>query len=69
MAQSEREYLLELRRKSICPNCGKQIPPGTLVTFGAGGFCSLDCVAGYNQQELIERAKRIAELARRHRDS
>ena len=48
MAQSEREYLLELRRKSICPNCGKQIPPGTFVTFGAGGFCNLECVARYN---------------------
>jgi len=69
MAQSEREYLLELRRKNVCPNCGKMIPAGKCVAYGAGGFCSLDCVTQFNKQELIERAKRIANLARRHRDS
>jgi len=69
MAESERPYLLELRRKNICPNCGQDIPPGACVAYGAGGFCSLNCVAEYNRQELLERAKRIADLARRHRDS
>jgi hypothetical protein len=69
MAKAEQEYLLELRGRNICPNCGKNIPEGTCVAYGAGGFCSLDCVAEYNKQELLERAKRVSEIAERHRNS
>jgi hypothetical protein len=72
MAESEEEYLLELWDKNICPNCGKQIPEGTRVGLGEkrkGGFCSLDGVSKYHKAELIERAKKIAALAARHRNS
>jgi RNA polymerase-binding transcription factor DksA len=69
MAKSEREYLLELRDRNICPNCGKDIPASTRVAYGPGAFCNLDCVAEYNKQELFERARKIQELADRHRNS
>jgi hypothetical protein len=71
MSLSEREYLLELWRRNICPNCGKNIPEGTRVDRGNkadGGFCSLDCFAKYRKIELPERAKRVAALAARQRD-
>ena len=72
MARSERDYLLELWDKNMCPNCGKRIPEGTRVGSGKkadGGFCSLDCYASYYKSELHERAKKVAELAARHRNS
>ena len=56
----------------LCPNCGKDILEGGRVGSGVkaeGGFCSLDRYAEYYKVELIERAKRIAVLAARHRDS
>lgn len=69
MGRSEREYLRELARKNICPNCGKQIPEGKCHPYGAGVFWSLDCVAEFNATELVERAKNINALAERHRNS
>lgn len=69
MAQSEQEYLRELARRNICPNCGKQIPEGGRHPFGAGVFCSLDCVAEFNASKLVERAKKINAIAERHRNS
>ncbi len=72
MLESEREYLLELWSKNICPNCGKAIPEGSRVGAGdkgKGGFCSLGCYTDYYKTELIERAKRVAALAERHRKS
>lgn len=72
MARSERDYLLELWDKNICPNCGNQIPEHSRVGSGKkaeGGFCSLECYAKYYEVELIERGKRVAALAARHRDS
>lgn len=72
MARSERDYLLELWDKNICPNCGKQIPEHTRIGSGKkadGGFCSLECYAKYYQMELSERAKRLAKLAAGDRDS
>jgi len=71
VARSERDYLLELWDKNICPHCGKQIPERSRVGSGKkaeGGFCSLECYAKYYEVELIERAKRVAALAARHRD-
>lgn len=66
------EVLLELWDKNICPFCGKFIPEGERVGSGRkreGGFCSLGCHANYHQEKLIERAKKIAALAARHRNS
>lgn len=60
MAESERNYLLELWDKNICPNCGKKIPEGKRVGSGKkgeGGFCSLDCFGEYRGSDLIERHK------------
>jgi hypothetical protein len=65
MAKSEREYLLELWSKSICPYCGKAIPEGTRVGSGRksdGGFCSLDHYTAYHQLELSEKARKLAQL-------
>jgi hypothetical protein len=72
MAVSEEAHLLELWGKRICPFCAKTIPNGGYVGSGKkseGGFCSLDCFAKYYEIELIERAKRVAALAQRHRAS
>ena len=72
MARSERDYLLELWAKNICPCCGNSIPEGKRVGSGEkskGGFCSLDCYARYYEQELMERARKVAELAERRRTS
>lgn len=72
MARSEEEYLLELWDKKVCPNCGKSIPEGKRVGSGKkseGGFCSLDCFGQYYRRELVERAKKVAALAERHRKS
>jgi hypothetical protein len=72
MAKSEREYLLDLWDRNICPNCGKDIAEGTRVGSGKkseGGFCSLDSYAAYYKTDLIQRAKKIAELAARHQNS
>ncbi len=72
MGSSEAECLLELWDKNICPFCGKVIPEGTRVGSGnksEGGFCSLQCYTDYYKTQLIERAKRVAALAARHRNS
>jgi len=72
MAKSERDYLLELWDKNICPSCCNGIAEGTRVGSGRkseGGFCSLDCYATYYKAELTERAKKVAELAARHQNS
>jgi hypothetical protein len=72
MDESEQEYLLELGKANICPNCGKAIPGGTRIGTGKksdGIFCSLDCLAQYHETELIERAKKVSALAQRHRTS
>jgi len=65
MEKSEREHLLELWGKNICPYCGKTIPEGKRVGSGRkaeGGFCSLDCYTRYYQFELGERARRLRQL-------
>ncbi len=70
VTEAERKVLLELWEKNICPFCGKLIPEGKRVGSGRkreGGFCSLDCYANYHQQKLVERAKKIQQLAERHR--
>jgi hypothetical protein len=72
MARSEREYLLDLWDKNICPHCGKDIPKGTRVGSGKkseGGFCSTDCQAEYHKTALIERHKKRVAAAQRHRES
>ena len=72
MAKSEEEYLLELWQKGICPYCGSSIPEGKRVGSGKkakGGFCSLDCYARYYELELVERAKKLAAISHRHRNS
>lgn len=71
VSEAEADVLLELWDKNICPSCGKVIEEGKRVGSGRkreGGFCSLDCYAGYRKEKLIERAKRIAALAARHRN-
>jgi hypothetical protein len=65
------DTLRELWDKNICPNCGQKIPSGRRVGSGQkgkGGFCSLDCYAHFYQYELAERARRIAEAAKRIED-
>lgn len=65
----ESQYLLDLLLKNICPWCGKEIPEGTRVGSGRkdeGGFCSLACYANYYSLELQERARKVAETAKRH---
>jgi hypothetical protein len=72
MATSEEEYPLELWEKNLCPWCEKSIPEGSRVGSGRkgdGGFCSLSCFTHYYEMELVARAKRIAEMAERHRTS
>jgi len=68
----ESQYLLDLWSKNICPWCGKKIPEGKRVGSGRksqGGFCSLVCYGDYYALELQERAKKVAEIAKRHRHS
>jgi len=63
--------LCDLWDKNICPNCGQQIPAGRRIGSGQkskGGFCSLDCYAGFYQYELTERARRISEAGKRFQD-
>lgn len=65
MARSEREYLLELWFKNICPYCGKEIPEGTRVGSGrksGGGFCSLGHYTAYHELELADRARKLQQL-------
>jgi len=72
VATSEKNYLLELWDRNIYPNCGADIPERTRVGSGnkaEGGLCSLDCYTKCHDPELAERAKRVAALAARHRDS
>ena len=70
MGLSESDYLLELWDKNVCPWCGNTIPEGTRVGSGRkseGGFCSLRCYADYYALELVERARKAQETARRAR--
>jgi len=72
MAMSENEYLLELWSLNLCPLCGKSIPDGTRVGSGRkseGGFCSLDCYVKYYALEIVERARRVSEIAKQHSQS
>jgi hypothetical protein len=72
MDKSEEEYLLELWERNICPNCGGAIAEGKRFGSGQkrkGGFCSLGCYARYYEFEIIQRARRLAELFRRHQGS
>jgi hypothetical protein len=72
MTSSESIYLLELRDKHICPTCGKTIREGKYVGSGKkseGGFCSLGRYAEYYRMEIVERAKKVQELAERNRNS
>jgi hypothetical protein len=72
MGESEQDYLLELWDKSLCPNCGKDIPSGKRVGSGKkseGGFCSLGCYAEYYKADLIDRHKKVVAMAQRHRSS
>jgi hypothetical protein len=65
----ESQYLLDLWSKNICPWCGKGIPEGKRVGSGRkneGGFCSLACYGNYYSLELQERARKVAETAKRH---
>jgi len=65
MARSERNHLLELWSKNICPYCGKDIPDGKRVGSGKkadGGFCSLDHYAAYHELTLKEKAKKLTSL-------
>lgn len=64
MANSEEDYLFELRAAKICPNCAKPIAKGKQVVHGKGTFCSLECVALYYEAEFSERARRLAAAAR-----
>jgi hypothetical protein len=69
MTISERDYLLELWEKNICPFCSNSIPDGKRIGSGRrseGGFCSLDCYAKYYAAELLERASRVADARRKH---
>jgi hypothetical protein len=72
MAISQEEYLLDFWLKGICPYCGNPIPGGTRFGSGRksdGGFCSLTCYTAYYQLELMQRAKKRAELSEKHRRS
>jgi len=65
----ESQYLLDLWSKNICPWCGKEIPEGKRVGSGRksqGGFCSLVCYGNYYALELKERARKVADTAKRH---
>lgn len=67
----ETSYLLELWDKNICPSCGQLIPEGKRIGSGKkdeGGFCSMDCLVQFQGATLIERAKKVAELAAKHRN-
>jgi hypothetical protein len=62
MARSEREYLLELWSKNICPYCGEPIPEGKRVGSGKradGGFCSLGHYAAYHELSLRKKLERL----------
>jgi len=68
MDESERDALRKLAGMSICPNCGNSIQTGKRQQYGAGAFCSLDCVAQYSAAELIERHKRMLAAVKRHQN-
>ena len=60
MIDAEKQYLLLLWERNVCPYCGKAIPQGQRVGTGRrsdGGFCSLDCYTNYNVLELIDRLR------------
>ena len=72
MGETEGDDLLELWERNVCPHCGSNIPEGTRVGSGRrgdGGFCSLDCFAKYHALNLLDRARRIETLIKRHRES
>lgn len=55
--------LAELRQAGICPNCGKKILEGTAVVRGRASFCSLKCVALFNESAFIEQARKLKSAA------
>jgi hypothetical protein len=59
MNSSEGDYLVELSKANICPNCGKAIEEGKRVIRGTGTFCSLECIADYHKAEFVERVRRL----------
>jgi len=64
MARSEKEYLLDLWNRNICPYCQKSIPEGTRVGTGKkanGGFCSLACYTRYYEADIKERLRKLHE--------
>jgi hypothetical protein len=72
MTSSESFYPLELWDKHIGPTCGKTIPEGKYIGSrkkSEGGFCTHGCYAEYYRMEITERAKKVQELAERHRNS
>lgn len=72
MDMSEERYLLDLWTRNVCPYCGNGIPEGTRVGSGRkseGGFCSMACYANYYALELIERARRVSDVAKKHSNS
>jgi len=71
VATSEKNYLLELWDRNICPNCGADIPERTRVGSGnkaEGGFCVPIAVPSMIKQARW-RAERVAALAGQHRNS
>jgi len=71
VATLEKDYLLELWDRNICTNCGADILIAAELSAATAerGLCSLDCYTKCYDPELAERAKRVAALAARHRDS
>ncbi len=64
----EQRHLLDLWELNIFPYCGTMIAEGKRVGDGSkatGGFCSLSCYAEYYRLEWLERAKRVAAIARK----
>ena len=69
---TQSDHLLDLWAKNICPYCGQTIPEDQRVGSGRksdGGFCSFGCYADYYKLELQQRARRVAQMARRHGNS
>lgn len=68
MARSEKDYLLDLWLKNVCPFCGKNIPDGKRVGSGKkadGGFCSLGHFTAYHELTLKEKAKKVTSPKRK----
>ncbi len=63
MATSEKNYLLELWDRNICPNCGADIPERILIAAELSaataerGLCSLDCIPSTTRQNWLKGPK------------